>query len=107
MTTIKERISAVEQVASSAHKRMDEQAAEILSLRHSRHEQAGVIQRHDGLIANHKVIIEGMVGAVEKLTTLVNRAIWVFSGGVFIGGALLSAFCYIAWYVFQAITGYN
>lgn len=60
--------------ADSAHKRVDEHHAEILSLRESRHKLAGELQSHGGLIASAIKNNSKLEAAIDKLTEATQQA---------------------------------
>ncbi len=94
--TIKERLSHVETIIES-------HAGEIKGLRDSRHEHAGQLQNHAGILSAHSTIISGISTSVDKLADVVgklsnsvNKIIWLFTGGMMVGSALLAAILYFA-----------
>lgn len=62
------RVIEAKEKADSAHKRLDEHHAEILSLRESRHKHAGELQSHGGLISGAIENIGKLEAAIDKLT---------------------------------------
>lgn len=96
MKNLKERVASVEQIASSAHKRIDKQDVEIESLRDSRHEHSNIIHNHAGIIAGISNSVDNLIKAVSGLTMQVNKIIWLFGGGMAVGSTLLIVVIYIA-----------
>lgn len=107
------RLGAAEEMAKSAHKRIDEfkvsVETELKGLRDAKHDIYEKIHTHAGIMV-------GMQGAVERLTTsvdtwsdktdkntekidkntkIIDRASWVIVGGVTVGGVLLSGILYL------------
>lgn len=76
---------------------------EIKSLRDARHDHAGLLQNHAGILQGHSSIISGISDSVEKLADVVgklalsvNKIIWLFTGGMIVGSALLGVIVYIS-----------
>lgn len=65
MTEMVERMARVEEKAASAHKRIDTNDKEILSLRESRHAHANEIQRHTGILDGMEKAITNLIKATE------------------------------------------
>lgn len=92
MKDIKERVGVIEQVASSAHKRIDEHTEEINSLRTSRHEHNGMLQKHMGVIDAHTKILSGIESAVKELTQAV-FGFKVMAATAMAMGSMFISFC--------------
>lgn len=100
MAILKERLAILEE-ASKRHE------GEILSLRDSRHNHAGFLQKHDGMFESYNIVIDGIKSSIDNLieatdkntNTIFSFKIMamtaIFMGGgfisfcVFVGGALL------------------
>lgn len=88
-------LPAVEEIAKSAHKRLDKIDDEILKLRQRSHDHAGILQNHTGIIFGMSQSVSELTTNVNKLTATINRATWVTVGGVGVGVALLTGMLYI------------
>lgn len=95
MKDIKERVAIVEQVAASAHKRIDGVDMEIKSLRDSRYEHNGLLHAHGSLLSSMDVAMTELSTSVNKLTNFANKLIWVTVGGVGVGATLIGIMLYI------------
>lgn len=102
MKGVQERIAIVEQVAASAHKRVDGHDREILSLREARHQHSNMLQAHEGTLHTHNTILTGINSSVEKLSDVVgslsksvDKIVWLFAGGMFIGSMIIAAILYM------------
>ena len=62
-----ERLAVVEQVAASAHKRLDTHDDELKIQRDARHLHANVIQRHTGMLESHSEVFVGIKDALKEL----------------------------------------
>lgn len=60
--------------ADSAHKRLDEHHAEILSLRESRHRHSGELQSHSGMINGIVSNVGKLESAIDKLAIATEQA---------------------------------
>lgn len=100
------RLGAVEEMAKSAHKRIDElkveTETEIKGLRDAKHDIYEKIHTHAGVIVGMEGAVKTLTQAVEtwstetkKNTKIIDRASWVIIGGVAVGGVLLSGVLYI------------
>jgi len=67
MKDMNERVAIVEQVAASAHKRLDYHDSEVKIQREARHAHANEIQKHTGQLEGHNEIFNGIKEALEKL----------------------------------------
>lgn len=94
MTTINERVAAVE-VYTDGH------AKEIESLRHSRHEHSNMLHNHDGKLTNHENIINNISLSVDKLAKIADRFMWVSSGGIAVGAFLIGLIIYTLKEIFK------
>ncbi len=92
MTTIKERLTAVE-----VH--IDGHNSEIQSLRDSRHAHANIIQA----IPDIKTSITELTKAVTNITGIVNKAIWMSIGGMAVGTVLITILGYMGYIAYNTV----
>jgi hypothetical protein len=89
---IPERVAIVEQIAASAHKRIDSNDIEIKGLRDSRHGHANMLQRHDGLIAQHTDILKSQNETLKTMSDVVVSIKAMVVMAIFLGTIFLT-FC--------------
>ena len=93
-------VAKTEEVAASAHKRLDKQELEIDSLRVSRHKMNGQLQNHNGLLTGMESAVKDLVAAAKlntqavlTLRVMAYTAIVMGTGFIticsFVGGKLL------------------
>jgi hypothetical protein len=92
---IAERVIIVEQIAASAHKRLDDHGAEIGSLREARHLHSNALQRHQGTIDQHSEILDGIKRAVDNLTHAITSFRAMVIMGLFMGSGFISFFVFV------------
>jgi len=63
---IKERIAKVEEVASSAHKRLDDNLVEIKGLREAKHDLYGKLHSHAGILVGMETAVKGLTDTVKE-----------------------------------------
>lgn len=84
------KVSGVLEKTDSAHKRLDDHAGEIKSLRDSRHEHAGYIQRHDGIILGIESAVTGLNKTVVQNTKSIVELITMARTAIVMGGGFIS-----------------
>ena len=95
----RERLAIVEQVAASAHKRLDGHDYEFKVQRGARHLHANEIQKHTGMLESHSEIFTGIKDALKEVAAATRHntdAIFSFKimamTAIFMGGGFIT-FC--------------
>ena len=93
---IPERVAIVEQIAASAHKRIDTHADEIKGLRGSRHEHSNMLQRHQGVISQHSEILTRLEVTVAKVTDAAVSIKAIATTAIFMGAGFVGFCVFVA-----------
>ena len=109
----KPTVATVNEIAKSAHKRIDAHGEELVLLREAKHKHAGMLQAHNGTLGTLKtsmdnltsIIGKSVAGTAENTQTIRDFKV-MMKVGVVVGGSLGSVIAVLLGYIGGNIQGW-